>query len=308
MFTAYSGNSAYCYSNSLHMCLQHAGMSHLPQVSLVECMTGMPFGACFLKLKTPLFFPSPASIDPNSGLTRALAILGWTCTVWQGDDADTALVALKEALNAGPALLGPLDMGFLSYDPNQTHKQGGDHFVVALKLESDRVQVHDPQFYPFAVLSVKNLMRAWYAKDLGYATCAYTLRSGFREQHRVSHEQMFNDTLRKVQQLSHNAPAGPVTYGGAAAFTHAAEVLNNRPPGAFIELLTHFALPLGARRCIDAAGFLKIVGKKKAVRLMVEKAETFGQAQYYAVQKDWQRTTELLEHLAEVEAKIAQSI
>ena len=51
------------------------------------------------------------------------------------------------------------------------------------------------------------------------------------------------------------------------------------------------------------AGFLKIVGKKKAVRLMVEKAETFGQAQYYAVQKDWQRTTELLEHLAEVEAK-----
>lgn len=48
MFTAYSGNSAYCYSNSLHMCLQHTGMPHLPQVSLVERMTGMPFGACFL--------------------------------------------------------------------------------------------------------------------------------------------------------------------------------------------------------------------------------------------------------------------
>jgi hypothetical protein len=50
------------------------------------------------------------------------------------------------------------------------------------------------------------------------------------------------------------------------------------------------------------------VGKTTAARLMVDKAEAFGQAQYYAVQKDWQRTRELLEHLAKVEAKIAQSI
>jgi hypothetical protein len=290
------------------MCLQHAGIAHLPPVSLVECMTGMPFGACFLKHEAPLFFPSPASLDPQSGLTRALTILGWTCTVWQGDEAAMALAALQDALSVGPVLLGPLDMGFLPYDPNHAHERGGDHFIVVLKREADRVQAHDPQFYPFAVLPVADRMRAWDASDLGYATCAYTLRGGFREQRHVSHEHMLNDTLKAAQELSRTTPTGPVAYGGAAAFALAAEEVHKHPAGAFIALLTHFALPLGARRCLDAAGFLTVVGKTTAARLMGDKAEAFGQAQYYAVQKDWQRTGELLEHLAEVEAKIAQSL
>jgi hypothetical protein len=219
-----------------------------------------------------------------------------------------ALTALQEVLRTGPVLLGPLDMGFLPYDPNHTHKRGGDHFIVVLKLEADWAQVHDPQFYPCAVLPVTDLMRAWNATDLGYATCAYTLRGGFREQRRVSQEHMLNDTLRAVQELSHTPPTGPVAYGGAAAFTLAAEVLHNRPSEAFIALLTHFALPLGARRCLDAAGFLAVVGNTTAARLMGDKAEAFGQAQYYAVQKDWKRTTELLEHLAKVEDELAQSL
>ena len=42
--TAYTGNGPYCYSNSLHMCLTQAGMPAVPPVSLLECMTGMPFG------------------------------------------------------------------------------------------------------------------------------------------------------------------------------------------------------------------------------------------------------------------------
>lgn len=308
MLTAYAGNGAYCYSNSLHMCLQHAGMPHLPPVSLVECMTGMPFGACFLKREAPLFLPSHASIDPHHGLTRALAILGWTCEVWQGDEAETALVVLQEALHTGPVLLGPLDMGFLPYDPNHMHKRGADHFLVALECAADRVQVHDPQGYPCAVLPVVDLMRAWSATDLGYAPCAYTLRGSFREQRRVSQEHMLNDTLRTAQELTRTTPTGPVAYGGAAAFTLAAEVLRHRPSGDFIALLTHFSLPLGARRCLDAAGFLTVVGQTTAARLMMDKAEAFGQAQYAAVQQGWQRTAELFEHLAQVEAQMAQSL
>jgi hypothetical protein len=41
---------------------------------------------------------------------------------------------------------------------------------------------------------------------------------------------------------------------------------------------------------------------------MVEKSKTFGQAQYYAVQKEWKRASALFEHLAEVEAQIAQKM
>ena len=308
MYATYTGNSHYCYSNSLHMSLQNAGMVDLPAPGLLECMTGMPFGTAFLKFETPLFFPSPANINPEIGLSQALSTLGWTCTIWRGDDSESALSALKEALGGGPVLLGPLDAGYLSYDPNHRLKRGGDHFIVVLKIQGNHLQVHDPQFYPFAVLPVEDLMRAWYAKDLGYPTSAYTMRSDFREQRCVSREEMLNDTLKTARELIQDIPTGPVFFGGSTAYLLAAEVLRENPSESFTGMLTHFALPIGARRFIDGAGFLSSVDRSEAAELMLGKAESFGETQYYATSKDWKRTAALLGHLAKVEDQIAHSI
>jgi len=96
-------------------------------------------------------------------------------------------------------------------------------------------------------------------------------------------------------------------YGGAAAFSRAAEELHSDPSDAFAELLTHFALPLGARRCMDAAGFLALVGRSTAACLMEEKAEAFGEAQYHCVRQDWKRAAEVFQHLAKVEDKLRSS-
>ncbi len=308
MYTAYTGNSHYCYSNSLHMCLKQAGMVNLPDAGMLECMTGMPFGALFLQFETPLFFPSHADLNPHSGLSRALNILGWNCTLWQGDDAEAALDALTENLKKGPVLLGPLDLGFLPYDPNHKLKRGGDHFIVILNLDGDRVQVHDPQFYPFAVLPVDDLMRAWDATGLGYATNAYTLRGDFQEERQVTTDEMLEDTLRNARELIHAAPSGPVFFGGSKAFRLAAGVIRNRPPQTFAGMLVHFVLPIGARRCLDAADFMKSTGQTEAAEWMVKKAESYGLAQYYATQEDWKGTEGLFERLAEIEDRIAESI
>lgn len=186
MHTAYTGNSHYCYSNSLHMCLQHAGMADLPEPGLLECMTGMPFGALFLQFETPLFFPSHADLNPNSGMSRALSILGWTCTQWEDDNVESALEALEANLKKGP------------------------------------------------VLPVDDLMRAWNATDLGYATCAYTLRGDFREDHWVSTGDMLKTTLENARELIHAAPSGPVVFGGSQAFRLAAEVIRGGLPKAFV--------------------------------------------------------------------------
>ena len=306
MYTAYTGNSHYCYSNSLHMCLKQAGMVNLPDAGLLECMTGMPFGALFLRFETPLFFSSHADLNPHSGLSRALNILGWTCTAWEGDDAESSLEALKENLKKGPVLLGPLDLGFLPYDPNHKLKRGGDHFIVVLKLDDDKVQVHDPQFYPFAVLPVDDLMRAWNATELGYATCTYTLRGDFLEERQVSTDDMLEDTLKNARKLIHAAPSGPVFYGGSKAFRLDAEVIRDRPPQAFAGMLVYFVLPIGARRCLDAADFMKSTGQTEGAEWMVKKAESYGLAQYYATQEDWKRTEGLFEQLAEIEDRIAE--
>jgi hypothetical protein len=232
--------------------------------------------------------------------------LGWTAELWQGDDSEAALNALKEALKTGPVLIGPLDMGFLPYDPNHRSKRGGDHFIVALKMAGDFVQVHDPQLYPFVKLPVSDLLRAWYAKDLGYPTHAYTLRYEFREQHSLSHDEMLWATLHSAQELIHATSTIPVMYGGAVAFKMAADVLQTHPSAAFTGLLTHFALPLGARRCLDAANFFRQVDKTEMARLMVEKAEAFGQAQYEASQGNWEATANLFNYLAEVETRIQE--
>ncbi|MBV6450432.1 MAG: hypothetical protein MHPDNHAH_01156 [Anaerolineales bacterium] len=304
-FASYSGNSTYCYSNSLRMCLEQAGMDHLPDTGLIECMTGMPFGATFLQFENPLFFPNPTPIDPDSGVTRALESLGWTCELWRSDDADAADAKLREALRQGPVLLGPLDMGFLPYDPNRQHKRGGDHFVVALKLDGEVVQVHDPQLYPFAILPLDDLIRALYAMDLGYAKQAYTLRFNFQPQRRDTREKMLDAALQNARELIHAHPAGPVAYGGPNAFTRVAELLRQNPSDDFTGMLVHFALSLGARRSADAACFLEEVGETEAASLFITRAETFGKAQYYGAQQKWDDVAGLFDDLAQMEAEIA---
>ena len=304
-FTLYSGNSAYCYSNSLRMCVARAGMEPLPETGLIECMTGMPFGATLLRHEDPLFFPNPTPIDPDSGVTSALEILGWACELWRTNDADAANAKLRDALRSGPVLLGPLDLGFLPYDPNSQYKRGGDHYLVALELQGEIVQVHDPQLYPFAILPLDDLMRALYAMNLGYAEQAYTLRFNFQQQRMETRDAMLDNTLQNARELIHAHPAGPVAYGGPNAFACAAEMLRQSSSDDFTGLLIHFALPLGARRSIDAACFLAEVGEAEAANLFIARAETFGRAQYYAVQGKWDDVAGLFKDLAQVEADIA---
>ncbi len=304
----YTGNSAYCYSNSLHMCLEAAGMPELPEVGLIECMTGMPFGAAFLKQNPPLFFPSPLTTDPDSGLHRALETMGWTCDIWQGKDAKTAVTKLTEALPQGPILLGPLDMGYLNYDPVASYKRGADHFVVVLKIEDGMVHLHDPQLYPFAVLPVADLMQAWNARHIGYAAKPYTLRYHFRPVRPVSRAEMAETILTTIQTLRKHTPHGPVAYGDAQAFSQAAHLLRNGPPAPLASMLTGFALPVGARRCADAARFLGQNGRSSAAALALYKAQTYGRAQYHAVHEAWEPTANCFAHLAELETEMASAL
>lgn len=304
----YSGNSAYCYSNSLRMCLEQASITDLPEVGLIECMTGMPFGAMFLQLEQPMLFPNPTPIDPDSGLTRALEILGWTCELWRSNKAESVSPQLREVLDTGPVLLGPLDMGFLPYDPSHEHKHGADHFVVALRLQEERVQIHDPQLYPFAILPLDELVRSLYATDLGYAKQAYTMRFNFKPQHKYTRSAILDGTLRSARELIRDHSTGPVVYGGPNAFTRAAELLRQGATDEFANMLTYFVLPVGARRSIDAVSFLAEVGNMDAANLFIDRAEMLGKTQYYAVHKHWDVVAHSFDELARTETELASCL
>lgn len=302
--TPYSGNSAYCYSDSLRMCLAQAGLRPLPEVGELECMTGMPFGTTFLKLGSPLFFPNAAALNPDIALTRALDVLGWGCDLWRGASPDEAETALRLAAQQGPVLLGPVDMGYLTYDPEHQNKSGGDHFVIVLELEGDTVRLHDPQRYPLVTIPIGELMQAWDASRLGYTAVPYTLRHGFHERIQMSHQERKEGGVKQAAQLLWNPPEGPVVYGGARAFSLAAEILHEAPESIDTRIFAAFILPIGARRSLDAATFLQTAQKPQAAALFMQKASLYGAAQYAAVTGGWAEVAHYFSKLGEVEDQL----
>lgn len=65
-------------------------------------------------------------------------------------------------------------------------------------------------------------------------------------------------------------------------------------------------MPIGARRCLDAADFMKTTGQAETAVWLVKKAESYGLAQYYATNEDWKSTEGLFEALAEIEDRIVE--
>ena len=163
----YVGSGDYCYANSLHMSLLGSGANPdiVPSPGFLECLTTMPFGNTYLTGAQLFFFDG---LDPHQGLTVRIEALGWTCRLERGGDEQAALVRLRAASQHGPVLLGPLDMGYLTYQPNYRLLSGADHFLVVLAVEEDHLVVHDPKGFPYATLPLETLLLAWRAERLEY--------------------------------------------------------------------------------------------------------------------------------------------
>jgi hypothetical protein len=292
----YTGNGAYCYANSVHMCLQAAGAEPLPEPGFIECLTLSPFGASYSDALG--FFPSPANSNPDFGVTLALRHAGWECEEWHADENDRlqALTFLGEALTRGPAMVGPLDMAGLSY---HARRGGGDHYLVALDMKDQRIVVHDPAGFPLAEVPNDDLLTAWGAR-LGYGQ-PFTLRSQFRCVERLPLSEMTNRAVDSLRDLLATTPAGPIRYGGPDAFHRTADFIRGGDPPAPLRGMAYFALQLGAHRCQDAAGFLNAAHLPDAAAAMARKAELYGRAQYDAVRENWAAVAAIFDGLANAE-------
>lgn len=297
----YVGNSDYCYAYSLHMSLLGGGANPatLPTPGFLECLTTMPFGNTYLREAQVFFFDG----DPvDQGLTRALETLGWTCQLERGGDEQLALRRLHTAIQQGPVLLGPLDMGYLTYNPNYRFAGGSDHFLVVLAIEHEHVRVHDPKGFPYATLPLSELLQAWRAERLEHIdNAAYTLRSAFRQVETVSRQEMIARTLSFVPASLQRDPGGPAVYGGVRALRMLAQTLHAEVPERLAEHLRYWALPLAVRRKLDSQAFLAEGQKPEAARLLDQQARLLGQAQYSATQGAWPSVAMLIEQVTTLE-------
>lgn len=306
----YTGSGPYCYANSLHMSLLAAGFdsSDLPHPGFIECLTTMPFGALYLRLaQGPLAFFSPATVDPDLGLTMALEALGWSCDDDRHEEATEALDALRKALTAGPALVGPIDMGYLSYNPRHVFAAGADHFVVALEADEDRIRLHDPDGFPAVEFEMSGFLTAWRAERIGYRRNAFTFRSQFRRLSTLSRREMIDRSLPKIRKAIRSDPGGPVVFGSVQALRLLSEDLRGNPQGLLMQL-AGFSLPLGARRSLDAWAFLKQADLPEAAELMKERATMLGQAQLPASTGTASRVADAIDTLAGIEAKLVGAL
>lgn len=310
---SYTGNANYCYSNSLHMSLRGAGAEQTPDPGFLECLTTMPFGNMYMNLKSgPLVFFSPHSHNPDEGLTLALESLGWTCEVQRGGEASEALEHLCKSVARGPVLVGPIDLGYLSYNPIHKFLSGADHFVVVLALQEDRVILHDPIGYPYVPLSVSEFLQSWKAERIDYSDAPYIMRTDFRQVRQFSRAEMIAHTLpiirQNVQNQEEHLPNGSTIYGGMQVFTRLAQDLRKPVPASLANHLYRFAFPLAARRALDASAFMHEAGKLNAATYLQEQAQLFGLAQYQAVQKKWTKVSALIEQLGELEDKFVATL
>jgi hypothetical protein len=301
----YVGSGDYCFSNSLHMSLLGSGATYesLPTTGFLECLTTLPFGYTYLKEAELFFFSGP---NPDLGLTRAIETLGWTCKLECGGDEGEALARLRAAVQQAPVLVGPVNMGYLTYNPNHPYLLGADHYIMVLSIEQDHALVHDPKGFPCAALPVETLLKAWRAEemDLVYTDEPYNLRTDFRPVEPNSRKQMIERTLPFIRANVRQELWKPEMYGGVTALRMLAQTLHAQVPEKLAVHLCYFALPLGLRHKVDAQVFLREGNQSEAAELVEEQARLLGQAQYAGVQHEWSSVASLIEQVAILEERV----
>ncbi|MBV1849369.1 hypothetical protein KUA19_04430 [Catellatospora sp. NEAU-YM18] len=280
-----------------------------PSPSTIEVLTGSPFGFQLLGGGLPLF--DPYGWDPDQGLDNAIELLGWTCHREGADDGDTALARLREAVQDGPVLVGPVEIGWLRHQPGMTGPIESDHFVSVLAVHGDLVEFHDPQGHPYATLPVGDFLTAWRADTIGYRTRAYTMRSGFRQVREVSAETALRASLPAAAAWLRgrdDLPVPPGTVGGAAGVEGFADLAEAGLPPHLRAHLMYFAVRVGARRLVDAATALAGLGLPAAAAVATRQARLVGSLQYDVVAERDKAVAQTLRELAPTYAELAAAL
>ena len=303
----YIGNSPYCYANSAAMLLESVGESVEPR--LLEVLSGVGLGACWLVESQTLFLSGWAS-SPDVGVSRAFALLGFeVAEEAESDGASMPAYALARQLDEGPVMLGPLDMGELPYHPDSRGANGDDHFVLALDVEEGAVVMHDPAGYPAMPIDLEALGRAWRAELIPYRRGAYRRWHSPTRAKKPAPEEIAEAAIQSFAQAyrESRATVPGVVVGPEAVEALVAIIRDRELSEQGLEHLRRFALPLGVRRALDYAWFLRPVAPKLA-DLKSRQAWHLGRAHAAAARCDGEPLAEHLMHLAGLENEMEAAL
>ncbi len=299
---AYVGNGPYCYANATSMLL--ASIEERAEPSLIEVLTGVGLGAFSVRGANLVVF-SNLGTAPDVGTSSALRTLGFEFKErWSETKGAPPYGELRVDLATSPAMLGPLDMGYLVYNPIHRDLAGTDHFVLAYAMDDAEVRLHDPEGFPHAALPLDQLEPAWRAERIGYRQGYYRYwTSPIRVAH-PTEDSLFAAAMeffRKVYRENDRwAEEEGWTTGREAILEVADRARRGNVSPQEAGHLKFFALKLGARRALDYGAFLRH-RRPDLGRLKARQAELFGRSHTLAVRGDWRALGESLGALANVE-------
>ncbi len=309
----YIGSGDYCYANATAMLL--AASSEQVAPSRIEALCGVGLGAFWIDGADLVFFNS-LSTPPDKGISQALDLLGLGfAEKWSNEATPPPLAALRADLLQGAAILGPLDVGFLRYDPLHSEFAGVDHYVLAYAMNDREVYLHDPAGFPHVFLLLEDLEPAWKAERIDYRRGHYRYWTGLHRLEMPTDEEIFNHALeafrtgyRRSEAIAANEPWAKTWAIGRNAILKCADHVrhgNVAPP--LKAHLVGFMFKLSARRALDFASFFEGRAPDLAAS-KADQAELFGTSHTLAIRESWALLADTLQELAEVEEEFRSTL
>lgn len=292
----YFGDVSLCYSYSLAMALDAYGYDF--KAEFLEAIMVMGNGASIVKEdeQHPLVFFDNGM--PDLSISHSLKILGFDYEdFYLKDGAEVDLEEIKRKLETflsnGPVVLGPLDMGHLTYNPNHTILYGVDHFVTVYGIDDQYLYLHDPAGFACMKVTFKDILEAWKAEAIDYKRGAYSMWGNFKRLKTPSQTEIYQETAKIIKSRYLNGQNGVLKcYAKAVAESG----LNTEQK----QLHQYFSFKLAAVRSLYLSKFLKDHDPEGA-RLKEELASLFGQAHLSCLKEDYQELSNFLYQIAEVD-------
>ena len=292
----YFGDVSLCYSYSLAMALETYGYDF--KAEFLEAIMVMGNGASIVKEdeRHPLVFFDNGM--PDLSISHSLKILGFDYEdFYLKNGAEVDLEEIKRKLETflsnGPVVLGPLDMGHLTYNPNHTILYGVDHFVTVYGIDDQYLYLHDPAGFACMKVTFKDILEAWKAEAIDYKRGAYSMWGNFKRLKTPSQTEIYQETAKIIKSRYLNGQNGVLKcYAKAVAESG----LNTEQK----QLHQYFSFKLAAVRSLYLSKFLKDHDPEGA-RLKEELASLFGQAHLSCLKEDYQELSNFLYQIAEVD-------
>lgn len=271
--------------------------------SLLEVLSGVGLGVTMYG-NGSLFLHNNTA-DPDVGISKAMEITGFTFTeVFSKEDAECPIVELKKVLEQSPAILGPIDMGYLTYSPNHQFQKGADHYVLAYRMDDKYIYVQDPANFPYVRLPLEMLKKTWRAENIAYGRGKYQYWHSVKRVSNPSMDEIYDDSIRFFQHLYENTGEIGKQIGaktGKSAIVAFCEILrSNEISEVAAGTLKYFVFQLGSKRANDFAAYFE--GRNKTLsELKRQQAELLGLCHSLTVEGDWQELASVLEEFGKLE-------